>query len=422
MSIGQQYKSSRYGDASCTPFYNEKYACQKAYGSKYRTLDGSCNNPYHPYWGRSNTCHIRLLPGDYSDGVHNFRMSHDGRPLPLPRIVSNKVALAKDFKTFYTSMVLAIGQFVNHDISNTDVYSNANNLDCCQKPDYRCVAMHMIGEDYMTKKYQQYGCHNFIRSASCPLCKLGMSGIVFVFSVTMRNVSLVGATEQLNSQTSFIDLSLVYGPNDQVSAKLRSHKNGMLAQVMNKKHKPILPPDASIKPCSPLHKGAKCFAAGDNRANQHPLLLSLHNVFLRNHNKHAAQLKRVNPHWDDNRLFQEARRLLIAEYQHITYNEYLPVIMGPILSEYYSLRSKYSGHTYYEPYTDPSSWNEFSAAASRYGHSQIKDYYKVLGYGAGYNKSSHILLRDNFFEPGIVWDDLASFFVFAFKDCECLLT
>jgi len=32
--------------------------------------------------------------------------------------------------------------------------------------------------------------------------------------------------------------------------------------------------------------------------------------------------------WDSETIFQEARRITIAEYQHIIYNEFLPPLVG----------------------------------------------------------------------------------------------
>ena len=36
--------------------------------SKYRTIDGSCNNLQHPKWGQAETAFLRLLVPDYGDG------------------------------------------------------------------------------------------------------------------------------------------------------------------------------------------------------------------------------------------------------------------------------------------------------------------------------------------------------------------
>ena len=60
-------------------------------------------------------------------------------------------------------------------------------------------------------------------------------------------------------------------------------------------------------------------------------LTALHTIFVRHHNHLAEGLSHINPFWDDERLFQEARRILIAQMQHITYNEYLPVVLGQCL-------------------------------------------------------------------------------------------
>lgn len=71
-----------------------------------------------------------------------------------------------------------------------------------------------------------------------------------------------------------------------------------------------------------------CFMAGEGRANENLGLTSLHTLFMREHNRVATELARVNPLWDDQTLFSEARKITIAQYQHITYNEWLPSVIG----------------------------------------------------------------------------------------------
>lgn len=85
---------------------------------------------------------------------------------------------------------------------------------------------------------------------------------------------------------------------------------------------------ATDRSCRDTDESRKCFAAGEGRTNENLGLTGVQNLFMREHNRIASELSRVNPQWDDERLYQEARKANIAIMQHIVYNEWLPTVIG----------------------------------------------------------------------------------------------
>lgn len=76
---------------------------------------------------------------------------------------------------------------------------------------------------------------------------------------------------------------------------------------------------------------------GEIRVNEQLVLTCMHTLMAREHNRVAHGLSQVNPHWDDETLYQEARRIVVAVIQHITYNEFLPIILGKEVMEKFGL-------------------------------------------------------------------------------------
>ena len=94
---------------------------------------------------------------------------------------------------------------------------------------------------------------------------------------------------------------------------------------------------------------------------------------MREHNRLTTELALLNSGWDDERLYQEARRILTAQMQHITYNEWLPIIIGREKMQELGLLPLQQGFSQdYNKNLNPSILNEFAGAAFRFGHTLIQ--------------------------------------------------
>ncbi|XP_067656762.1 peroxidase-like [Haliotis asinina] len=319
----------------------------------YRSADGSCNNLANPAWGMSDTPRRRYLSPRYGDGISSPRTrGFRGHPLPSARLVStivhtpdNNIPKLK----FISNILVQWGQYVVFDITSTPVRSGAEDrpLTCCPEdvpvmlrgildPSLRdgCFSIRIPrGDRFFRRK-----CMNFPRS------------------IQIDNTKCAGVpAEQINQQTSYIDASQVYGPTAEETAQLRTMVDGLVQA-----------------------------ATTDNQAGQEPVnaltsLISLRIVFRREHNRIARSLKKLNPHWSDETLFQESRRIVIAISQKITYNNYLPLVLNKHAIDKYRLTSPKSG--YYDVYdssTDPGIVNAFSTAAMRFGHSMLRTVFTRL--------------------------------------------
>ena len=92
-------------------------------------------------------------------------------------------------------------------------------------------------------------------------------------------------------------------------------------------------------------------------------------LFNREHNRIAQQLAAVNPTWTDDTLYNEARRINIAQIQHIVYNEFVPTATGNMKIKPLVGPNYFSG---YDSSVNPAISNEFATAAFRMGHSLVR--------------------------------------------------
>lgn len=102
-----------------------------------------------------------------------------------------------------------------------------------------------------------------------------------------------------------------------------------------------------------------CFLAGDYRANEHLGLLTMHNLFVRHHNRMALKLRELNPLWSGDKVYEEARKIVGAQMQVITFENWLPYVLG---AKGMKMLGGYNG---YISEIDPSVSNEFATAAFR---------------------------------------------------------
>lgn len=167
-----------------------------------------------------------------------------------------------------------------------------------------------------------------------------------------------------------MDASDIYGSKDSVAKSLRTFNGGRLNVTVINGNEYL--PAGSEALCGTSSSNEFCFRSGDVRINQTPTLVVLTNTFFRLHNRIAKLLAQQNPHWNDETLYQEGRRIVIAIKQHITYQYWLPPVLGNAYMERRNMLPKKSGFAKYDPDVDVRTINSFSASGFRYSHSTIQ--------------------------------------------------
>ncbi|XP_045922770.1 eosinophil peroxidase-like isoform X1 [Micropterus dolomieu] len=353
--------------------------------NKYRTITSVCNNLNNPRLGASNTPFTRWLPAEYDDGISEpkgFRNQKiNNFLLPLVRQVSNNILNTTDRgvinDTEYSLMLTFFGQFNDHDFtltpSSPSIRSFSNGLNCgesCENSD-PCIPIPIPPGDPFLKSNPK-GCIPASRSA--PACGTGYSAYNFGGKPNVR--------ENINSLTAFLDLSQVYGSEDKLAQFLRDlNTDSGLLRVNTE----FTDNGRELLPFNPLNvnscanrgkitndsnaKEVPCFIAGDSRADENIALTSIHTLFLREHNRLARQLKKLNPQWDGETLYQEARKIMGAYTQVFMFRDYLPHILGADV-----VHTQLGPYPGYDPNVDPSIANVFATAAFRFAHLTIQPF------------------------------------------------
>ena len=136
----------------------------------------------------------------------------------------------------------------------------------------------------------------------------------------------------------------------------------------------------------------RLFAAGDARANENVEMTALQTLFVREHNVQADRIAAANPRLTDEQIYQNARSIVIAELQSITYNEWLPSLLG---------RGAIARYVGYDSSVNPGISNEFATAAFRFGHSLLGDDVEFLD-NNGIEVRDGVALSQAFFNPDLV--------------------
>uniref|UniRef100_A0A0N5BZJ5 peroxidase n=1 Tax=Strongyloides papillosus TaxID=174720 RepID=A0A0N5BZJ5_STREA len=356
--------------------------------SPYRTSHGWCNNLKNPSFGMSFGPVKHLLPVAYEDGFSIPRsFGVNGKPLPLPRRITNIINDEKlIFQKTYSHMVMQFGQFLDHEITHvpTETGPNGTNVDCssCNSQETvnrNCMPIEIPLDDPFFPPFLENGerrCLPFIRSL-------------------MGNVD-DGFRNQLNQLTPYIDGSAIYGSTPCETKELRLFKGGLLKfshlSPTNREGLLIRNDNESCRSRPEFN----CFKAGDSRNTHQPALTVIHNIMLREHNRIARILGKINYFWNDEKIFQETRKIIGAMFQHIVYSEYLPILIGKSNVEKFDLFPQNKGYFRgYDDTCDPAISHPFSTAAFRFGHTLVRSNFKRLD--TYYRKfSDDILLKDNF--------------------------
>lgn len=322
-----------------------------------RSYDGSGNNVANPTWGASHTHLLRDASGShYADGM--WQMA--GAARPSARDVSNVVGVQTKTldanSTNLSSMFWQWGQFLDHDISLTHTGNEFAPIVSSNPSD---VLGPMIP---------------FTRSAFDPA----------------TGSSLATPRQQENAISAFLDASMVYGSDASRASALRANDGtGRLATSHGGQFMPYNTAGLANANDTGQLADADLYAAGDIRANEVTGLAAMHTLFVREHNRLADEIRAANPSMTGEQVFQQARAIVGGQIQAITYNEFLPALLGsaaPSLAD-----------ASYDPSVDATIANSFSTAAYRLGHTMLNSQYKMFNADGSEHAYGHIDLRDGFF-------------------------
>jgi hypothetical protein len=305
--------------------------------SSTRAMDGSGNNASNPSWGQAGTQYNRVAPANYADGV--------AKPVtgPNTRYVSNRIFNDRAQNLFSENNVsqwgFVWGQFMDHTFGLRQEVGGEE------------ASIAFNASDPLEEFTNTLGVIPFTRTPAAP------------------GTGVATPRQQINTVSSYIDGSSVYGDAPERLEWLREGTyNGTLSDnggrlLLDDGYLPrrdargnaATAPEMALMGRLAATPG-RAMVAGDTRANENVALTATHTLFAREHNRIVNALPRT---LSSETRFQIARRVVGAEQQYITYNEFLPAL-GVELSPYQG----------YEDNIDAGLSNEFAVVGYR-AHSMI---------------------------------------------------
>lgn len=331
-----------------------------------RALDGSNNNRVHADWGTPGSHLLREASGThYADGISAMARPNG----PSPRAISNGVFHQEGLLPSHLGIsdyIWTFGQFLDHDLGLTEGAAFDGRTDA------------FIAIPASDPFFDPHG--------------TGTQLMPFHRGMFDPGTGINTPRMQINEITAYIDGSNVYSSDDQRAAALRSFAGGKLKVTQT-----------AVGDLAPFNDGTQgnagspeqpdpstaLFLAGDIRINEQPTLACMHILFIREHNWQADRVAAEHPNWTDEQIFQAARRIVIAELQHITIDEFVPALFGNA--------SGIGPYTGYNPRVNAGVSAVFSTAAYRIGHTLLSPSIQRLGADGHAVPEGPLALRDSFF-------------------------
>ena len=340
----------------------------------FRTIDGSDNNLNQSHWGAANTQLLRLTAPDYADGISEPRGGFESN-LPNPREISRQIVTQNVSIPNFLNLsdwFWQWGQFIDHDM---DLTESANPLEVfnIEVP---------TGDPFFDPSATGTQIIPFNRSIYAPY----------------TGIDSANPRQQINEITAYLDGSMIYGSHEAITDALRTHDGtGQLLTSFAENGEVLLP----------FNVDYQSFLAGDSRVDEQIGLTTIHTLFLREHNRLATQIGQFLDHNNqavvkffdasnlnrDEFIYQTTRRLIGAKIQIITYDQFLPLLIGE------HTLSDYQG---YDPTVNPGISNEFSTAAFRFGHTMLSPQLLQID---GEGTVEEISLKNAFFQPHVLLED-----------------